>query len=177
MFPFYVILYYIPYRNFCEKESAPEWCLQSLPNIYSYVQQKYWYFSILLFNTKRDVGFLSSFTTRKNKLQFILYSIPFSVCSMILLFHFLIKMWKNLFTLGLSNQIIVKKQDSEIVKYENEAYVVPFYFHFLVLFATIQLYANCEVTIFTCNLQMNLDPHKSMCFFPNSLLVFWKTPD
>ena len=82
---------YLAYLSFCSRsitEPVPQWCSQTLPFIYSYVQSKYW-----------NVGFLRYWTI--NQLPNFILAAPTLLLIFAYCFHHLRKM---LLELGFSNK-------------------------------------------------------------------------
>ena len=66
---FFTLVVYIGYKVYCIGDTQPEWCNGKFPNVYSYVQAKYW-----------QVGFLRSWIGNERVFGSALwFSIPFNV--------------------------------------------------------------------------------------------------
>ena len=79
------------YRTFCMQESTErQWCSNTLPLVYSYVQSHYWYVSHSLssknLKNSRDVGFLRYWTLQQ--LPLFILSAPVLIISFAASFHF-----------------------------------------------------------------------------------------
>lgn len=71
---FFIFTIYVGYEAYCKSaEKVPEWCNSFMPNVYSFVQEKYW-----------QVGFLRTLLGKERVFQSAAwFSIPFNVLGII----------------------------------------------------------------------------------------------
>ena len=132
--PLWTVIYWRPYMLHCETRmdktnQAPIWCLDAMPNVYTYIQDVYW-----------DNGFLA-FLTRN--LDHFITSLPMNFVLFYIVYRIGFEQTSNLLTLSfISSKVSDAKKNLSLF---SQPEIVPhFYYMFLQLFVVL-VYGNQEI--------------------------------